>query len=418
MCDCNMTSYWDGITCATRLAPNVSCSYVYQCQANLTCIVNETSIGIFSDVCRCPLGSYYVAGSGCVPSKNYTVPCAGSYQCYELAPLSCRFNDTGLTCLDSSVNPLPACDCSDNYYFNTTSQLCLPFLNQNDACTDTCQCSQPYECISSICQCTNFYSSIYQTCVQYLTYGDQCSNSTQCSATPNALMICKNGGTCGCNSTGFWDGSQCRFTLNFRGVCTSNSNCFTGLVCTNISCIGSNSRCSCPANTYFSSSHHNCTSCNGSVGIYTRYVINYPTSDLCVAVFLPPNSRSDSLACTEADSSCDSLTPMLNGTTPQLISVHNQTELNCIASALNSASVSTTCSANKFFYIGFTSINSTFYDGTPYSPTFLSPPLPPLPSQCLTYCYSSNSIGTLVFNSCTSTTGNTRYGAICDYRVF
>jgi hypothetical protein len=103
MCDCNMTSYWNGVTCVSRLAANVSCSFEYQCQTNLTCIVNETSNGIFSDVCRCPLGYYYVSGSGCIPSINYTQSCVGSYQCYEIAPLSCRYNDTDLTCLDTCL---------------------------------------------------------------------------------------------------------------------------------------------------------------------------------------------------------------------------------------------------------------------------------------------------------------------------
>jgi len=105
MCDCNTTSYWSSVACVSRLAANASCSYAYQCQEGLICIVNETTLGLFSDACRCLLGSYFVFGSGCVPSLNYTEPCVGSYQCYELAPLSCRYNDTGLTCLDSSITP-------------------------------------------------------------------------------------------------------------------------------------------------------------------------------------------------------------------------------------------------------------------------------------------------------------------------
>jgi len=137
---------------------------------------------------------------------------------------------------------------------------------------------------------------------------------------------------------------------------------------------------------------------------------------LCVAVLIPTAVRDDSLAFTDADSQCDSLTPMPSASTPLLISVHNQTELNCIASVLNSASPSTTCTANRLFYIGFTMANSTFYDGTPYTPTFSSPPLQT--SQCLTYCYNSGSSGSLVFNPCSGTAANKRYGVICNYRVF
>jgi hypothetical protein len=128
MCDCNITSYWNGVTCTTCLAPNTSCSLDYQCQAGFICIVNETSIGIFSDVCRCPLGYYYVAGSGCVPSKKYTDPCVGSYQFYEIAPLSCHYNET--------------------------TGLYSPILGRLASCDKDCECISPYECsLNNQCDC-------------------------------------------------------------------------------------------------------------------------------------------------------------------------------------------------------------------------------------------------------------------------
>jgi hypothetical protein len=415
MCDCNMTSFWNGIACVSRLTANISCSYEYQCQTNLTCIVNETTLGIFSDVCRCPLGSYYINGSGCVASLNYTKPCIGSYQCYELAPLSCRYNDSGLTCLDSSINALPACDCSDYYYFNTATNLCVPLLNRSNICNSSCQCTPPYQCVSGKCDCENFYSSINQTCVQYLAYGDQCSNTSQCNATPNALMSCV-GGTCGCNSTGYWSGSQCQYTNNFRAICTQDSNCYTGLKCTSIPCIDSNKRCSCPTNTYYSALHQNCTACTGSNSGYQNYVINYPTSDLCVAVYFAPSQLSSSISFANANSQCNSLNPTAFANTSQLLSVHNQTELNCIATVLQSAQASKTCSNLKFHYIGYTYTNATFYDGTVYNSVFSSPPIQP--SECLTYCYNSNVNGSLFFESCDDFFSNNRYGAICNYRVY
>lgn len=409
-----MTSFWDGVACVSRLAPNVSCSFAYQCQENYTCIVNETDIGIFSDVCRCPLDSYYVNGTGCVPSKNYTTPCQGSSQCYERGGLYCRTDDTGLTCLDSSVNPLPACDCLDNYYFDTTLRNCTPFLTRNANCTADCQCAEPLGCDTTTytCQCPAYYSSLNQTCVDNLAYGDNCSASADCSATPGAFMTCQSN-KCGCNSTGYWNGAQCAFSPNFRAICTSNSNCYQGLICQNIPCIDSNKRCMCPSNTYYAASRSNCTACNGTDGNYSRYVINYPTSDICIAVLLPTSSRSASFTFDEADSSCDALTPLPAASTPQLISVHNQTELNCIAAVLLSVDNTKTCSRHRFLYIGFTRANGTFYDGTSYSSAFSSPTLQP--GQCLSYCYNTGNTGTLNFNSCTD--GTNRYGALCDYRV-
>ncbi len=415
MCDCNMTSFWNGIACESRLAANISCSYPYQCQTNLTCIVNETTLGIFSDVCRCPLGSYYVNGSGCVASKNYTQSCIGSYQCYELAPLSCRYNDTGLTCLDSGVSPLPACDCSDYYYFNTATNLCVSLLNRSNTCTSSCQCFSPYQCVSGKCDCANFYSSINQTCVQYLTYGDQCTNTSQCSATPNALLICVNG-TCGCNSTGYWSGTQCQFSNNFRSICTQNLNCFNGLVCQQISCIDSNKRCSCPANTYYSTLNQTCSPCNGTNNGYQKLVINYPTSDLCVGVFFAPSLSSDSITFATANTQCNNLTTMPFANTPQLLSVHNQTELNCIGAVLLSAQGGKTCSNSKLHYIGYSYGNATFYDGTLYTSAFLSPPIQPF--DCLAFCYNSNGNGNLYFEACSDFFSGNHYGAICNYRVY
>jgi hypothetical protein len=410
MCDCNMTSYWNGITCTPRLAANVSCSYAYVCQTNLTCIANETELGIFSDVCRCPLGSYYVNGSGCVASQNYTGSCVGSYQCYELAPLSCRYNNTGLTCLDTTVTSLPACDCQDNYYFDVNSGKCLPLVNQNYSCTATCQCIQPYQCISNICQCPNYYSSINKTCVIFLSFGDQCSNSSVCSATPNALMICVNG-TCGCNSTAFWNGSQCQFTNSFRGICTNDYNCNNGLVCQSIPCIDSNKRCSCPTNYYYSTTHQTCNLCNGTQTSYTKYVINYPTSDLCVGIRTPSGGGLSFFG--SANTDCNSLTNMSSAGLPRLLSVHNQSEINCIATVLEN--INSGACYSRLFLLGFTTSNATFYDGTSYSSVFSSPAIQP--SECLTCCYNSNNNGSLYFGACTGSAAGKEYGAICDYRV-
>ena len=417
MCDCNMTSYWSGSACVSRLAANVSCSFAYQCKAGLTCIVNETDIGIFSDVCRCPLGYYYVTGSGCVPSKNYTDSCVGSYQCYELAPLSCRYNDTGLTCLDSSYSPLPACDCEDNYFYNTTAGNCTPRVDRFSGCSPgaDCQCISPYVCSgSNQCDCQFYYSSINQTCVTFLSYGDNCSNATDCQATPNAYMTCVNS-TCSCNSSGYWNGSQCSFSMNFRATCQSNANCFSNLTCQTIGCItGSNKRCSCPSNYYFSPSSSSCMLCNGNAGGvvgYTKYVINYPTSDLCVAIHIP--SSPPSISFTTASTDCTSLTPI--GATPQLISVHNYTELDCIADLLQSVARSVQCS-NKLYYLGLNSSTTLMFDGTPYYTAFQNPSPPGIPpNECLACCLSFGPVGTLKKKACDGSGGT--LGAICDYKI-
>jgi hypothetical protein len=409
-----MTSYWNGIACVSRLAANVSCSYAYQCQSGLTCIVNETTLGIFSDVCRCPLGSYYVSGSGCVPSLNYSESCVGSYQCYELAPLSCRYNATNLTCLDTDYYTPPRCDCADNYFYNDTTGLCSPLVTRLGSCDSNCECKAPYTCLSNQCNCVNYYSSINQTCVTNLWFGDQCSNAAECEATPNAFMTCSNG-TCRCNSTGVWNGTQCSFTINFRASCTTGTDCLGGLTCRDIKCVSGGKECSCSTTSYFSAASQSCIPCNGSAGnSFTRYVISYPTSDICVAVWDKSSSSGSDVTFAQADSFCSAFAPMLPGITPQLLSLHSTTELNCVARILRDQENQRTCGNNQHYYLGYQRANGTFYDGTIYSSVFPTPTLSA--SACLTYCSIDNSNGRLISDSCTAANSGD-YGAICDYRV-
>jgi hypothetical protein len=422
MCDCNMSSYWNGISCVLRLAPNVSCSFEYQCQTNLTCIVNETYIGIFSDVCRCPLGSYYVSGSGCVTSKAYLATCVGSYQCLEAAPLICRYNDTAATCYANDGGSLPCCDCNEDYYYDSNTSTCIELLQRSENCTKDCQCISPYVCQSSQCACQYFYSSINQACVVNLQYGDQCTSSIQCQATPNTFMTCMST-VCACNSSGVWNGSQCTFTVSFRSSCSSNSGCNGGLICSVINCIDpSKGTCACPNNTYFNSTNQSCLSCNGYVsGGFTKYVIRYPTTDLCVAVYNPTSSSYITL--TYANSTCSSLPPMKITSTPQLLSVDTSTELNCIASDFRRLYNFGACPSggiNYYFYLGYNSASGRFYDGT-YG-CALSPSLCLSTTQCLTFCSDNNdNVGHLNFATCSgSYTGpgpNIYIGAICDYGV-
>ena len=413
-----MSSYWDGIACVSRLAANASCSLEYQCQHGLTCIYNLTDIGIFSDVCRCPLGSYFVNGTNCTASKNYTESCVGSYQCYESAPLHCRYNYTGLTCLDDGVTSLPACDCADNYFFNIINNTCLARLPRLSNCTENCQCQPPLECVAGMCDCPLFYSSTRSSCVAELTFGDQCTlGSMDCESTTDAYLICGSNGTCTCNSTGAWNGTICFFTVNFRAVCTSNANCLGGLTCQDIKCAaGNQKRCSCPANSAFSPTSQSCQSCTGSLpNSFDLYVINYPTSDLCVAVRDKGSSGTKGISFANATATCNSFPNMTNSLGPQLLSVHNQSELTCIARVLRDQLNQKKCSDGNSYYLGFNSASKTFFDGTPLSPSFTTSITA---AQCLTYCSKDDDTGQLEARTCTPGTNSNPYGAICDFRIF
>ena len=420
MCDCNMTSYWNGVACVSRLAANVSCSFAYQCQTNLTCIVNQTDNGIFSDVCRCPLGSYFVAGSGCVMSVAYAQPCVGSYQCYEPAPLMCRYNRSYTTCLYSNGASLPSCDCNENYFYDNANASCVALRQRNDTCTAACQCTSPFVCTSNRCACQYYYSSVQQTCVTNLQYNDSCSSTADCAATPGLSMACVSG-KCGCNASSVWNGTQCSFSLNFRASCNGNPDCLGGLTCQTLTCMTPNKRCACPGNTYFNVSSQTCVSCN-SVSYFAGYVIQYPTTDLCLGVFTPNISSTISLA--TANLSCNFLSPQGMGLTPRLLSVHNQSELNCLASALRGGNNLPLCDASGnnhfYYYLGYDISNRKFSDGT-YGCDVWSPILCTGVTMCVTYCSDSNTAGKLnlaVCNGVYNGPGHDYFmGALCDYRV-
>lgn len=420
MCDCNMSSYWDGVACVARLAANVSCSFEYQCQTNLTCIANRTDDGIFSDVCRCPLESYFDSGLGCVPSLSYTQPCVGSYQCNEYAPLICRYNGTAATCLHDSGALLPSCDCNENYFYDNRTAKCQALHLRNDNCTESCQCASGFFCISNRCACRYYYSSLLSKCVVNLTYGDQCTNTSECAATLGLSMACVSG-TCGCNASSVWNGNLCTFSINFRASCSSNSDCLGGLTCRTMTCMSPNKRCACSGNFFYNSTSGTCISCPSNSG-FTGYVIQYPTTDLCLGVFNP--TTSSTLAFTAANANCNALPTLRTGYPPRLLSIHNQSELNCIASVLRGANGLALCDSSGndhfYYYLGYDTGNRRFYDGT-YGCDVWSPDLCTGVTQCLTYCSDNNSNGKFKLALCTGMYNGMGpdyfIGALCDYRV-
>lgn len=419
MCDCNATSYWNGIACVSRSPANDSCSYNYQCQSPLVCITNETDNGIFSDICRCPLGSYYVNGAGCVPSIPYLGPCVGSSQCDEREKLFCRYNLTRTTCFYDRGASLPGCDCSDNQYYYSGNSSCVPLGQFNQSCTEDCECVSPFVCNSSRCGCANFYSSLNQSCVTYLSYNDSCQTDAECAATPNLGMSCVSG-SCRCNSSSLWNGTYCSTAINFRSSCIDNSGCLGGLICRQMSCTSVSRSCGCPNETFYYASNQTCLPCPLSSN---EYVVRYPAKDLCVRALNPTTASFSTFA--SARSTCSALTS-IGSYTPALISVHNQSELDCIAASLRGQHNTILCAPtglNRYqYYLGYDTTTSRFLDGTRDIIAFPSFSWSTLTtSDCLTYCSNSASSGTMQTNVCngTVTTGGLTYyiGYLCDYRA-
>lgn len=419
MCDCNTSAYWDGVSCVSRLPANVSCSLSYQCQTPFICIANETDNGIFSDVCRCSLGSYYVSGSGCVSSRNYLQTCVGSYQCDERIPLMCRYNATFTTCLFPTGQALPRCDCRDGYYYETSNTTCILQRERDQSCSTSCQCQPPFICQNSVCVCQYFYSSLDKTCVQNLRYNDNCSSNAQCANATYSNLICVNG-FCGCNSSDLWNGTHCVTSTNFRSICTSPAGCLGGLICRSMPCMGSNSRCSCPDNQYFSSVNQTCLPCVSSGGI-TRTVIRYLTREVCIAVINPNVTLNLTFSLANIICSNSFIPAMGPNNITRLLSIRNQSEINCLTYSLRTELVLPTCkpssNLNVQYYLGYDTSIRRFYDGTfgsDIDSSLLSSPT----ANCLTYCSIDNLNGKLALTTCSGTTtisGETyQTGALCD----
>jgi hypothetical protein len=155
-CDCNSSwSYWDGITCASKLSIGGKCSNDIECIAVdlLFCSNYTQSVGS----CDCDNSHYW--NSTCIIKEWYNISCSSSYVCDD---------NRGLQCQGLGGTMFEKCDCYNSSYI-----------------WDSLYIPRQYTCILKL---TNGAT----TC-----YGDlECQdfNYLQC-----------NNGTCGCNYVDYWD---------------------------------------------------------------------------------------------------------------------------------------------------------------------------------------------------------------------
>jgi hypothetical protein len=119
-CDCYNESYiWDSLyvqnrsfTCILKLSYGQS-----PCFGDLEC--QDFNYEVCNDgICGCSYIDYF-DGSRCQPKRNYTDPCAATYECRDYSPVD-------LVCRDgSSIPPELQCLCNITSFWDTCLQACV-----------------------------------------------------------------------------------------------------------------------------------------------------------------------------------------------------------------------------------------------------------------------------------------------------
>ncbi len=208
VCLCNSSwSYWDGLTCASKLSIGGQCSNSSQC---------ITSNGLFcsnytqsSGTCDCDKNHYW--NDTCTQKLLYNVSCSSSYICDD---------NRGLQCQGLGGIMFQKCDCFnssyiwDSLYVTNRSYTCILRLGFNQAtCYGNLEC-QTYnylQCNNGTCGCN--YDAYFDgsLCQPKRNYTDPCTTTTQCRDFNPVDLICRLGSTvppalqCLCNTSSYWE---------------------------------------------------------------------------------------------------------------------------------------------------------------------------------------------------------------------
>ena len=207
VCLCDLSwSYWDGITCASKLSIGGQCSTNTHCMASklLFCSNYTQSAG----TCDCDKNHYW--NETCMPKLLYAVNCSSNYFCDDNRGLLCRG-------LSGSLAMFQKCDCYNNSYtwdslYINRSQTCIQKLGYN---TSTCYGQLECEdfnylaCVSGVCLCnyTDYYDG--SRCQPKRTYLDPCNYTYFCKDYDPVNLVCRIGPAgslqCVCNISAYWE---------------------------------------------------------------------------------------------------------------------------------------------------------------------------------------------------------------------
>ncbi|CAF4620437.1 unnamed protein product [Rotaria sp. Silwood1] len=349
-CDCLTNQYWwtGNNTCMQQLSYNSSCSFDYQCLTNLSLScsssTNPTS-------CQCA-DNYWYNSTKCTPKFLSGSTCTNAIQCDNTVSLSCNLTTYTCTCNESinvwdgtdcvarrsiggecssnseclaSQNLVCAttgvwagtCACPTNYYWNTSTSLCVIKKLWNATCSTSYECydggylsCQPSAALNTtVCDCSNytdywtgFLSNTYSAyCTPKINYGVSsftCTSSYQCRDYNYVTCV---SGQCTCSTDRYWDGTMCEPRLNYSYPCTSTSMCRNWASGPNLQCLtppsgGSIQQCLCSPTQYFD---YCLDSCYTAAGYQQACTISS-----CYAVSSSTCDQSKSLSCINSICNC------------------------------------------------------------------------------------------------------------------
>ena len=107
VCTCNETIHvWDGSQCVARRTIGGACSSNSDCLASHNLICPTT--GVWNSTCACSANYYWNSSTSlCVPKKLWNETCSTSFECYDGGYLSCQ---------PSNVLGTTICDCGSKIF--------------------------------------------------------------------------------------------------------------------------------------------------------------------------------------------------------------------------------------------------------------------------------------------------------------
>lgn len=168
------------------------CSASEQCQtgANMVCLNSK---------CTCENKKFW-NGSMCGNVANYMDTCSIDVNCDTTKLLNCSITGESLY----------KCVCAFDYYWSSSSNICLAKKTNTDPCSSSSECRDDLGlvCSSGACSCLNTYYWSVNKCLRKIQYNQICTAHSQCDDTIGLTMC--SAGRCVCPSLYFYNGTSCR----------------------------------------------------------------------------------------------------------------------------------------------------------------------------------------------------------------
>ena len=215
LCLCNTSwSYWDGLTCASKLTIGGQCSTHTHCKASdgLFCSNYTQSVG----TCDCDKEYYW--NETCTAKLLYGANCSSNYLCND---------NRGLQCQGLGGIMFQKCDCYNNSYtWNSLYVVqsypkCMKKLSYNvSGCNGQAECEDfnYLSCVSGVCICniTDYWDG--SRCQSKRNYLDPCNYTYFCKDYNPINLICATGPSgsmqCVCNSSAYWENCTQRCVIS------------------------------------------------------------------------------------------------------------------------------------------------------------------------------------------------------------